>query len=118
MILVQTQALSIEGLVSFWTCQLSLLYALLDAMVIQMSRAPWLSWRRLTVLAFMIRCGASLDTCRSGDGLSEPSAQTHCDAVAAFHTSDGVWEDYGVRRGGNASGKARGESWGESSDAA
>ena len=35
----------------------------------------------------MILLGASLDACRSGDGLPDPSSQTYRDAVAAFHTS-------------------------------
>jgi Tfp pilus assembly protein PilF len=35
----------------------------------------------------MILFGASLDACRSGDGLPDPSSQTYRDAVAAFHTS-------------------------------
>src|SRR5712691_5349893 len=55
--------------------------------VMQMSRAPWLAWHRLTVLACVILFGASLDACRRGDGLPDPSSKTYRDAVAAFHTS-------------------------------
>ncbi len=52
-----------------------------------MSRAPWLSWHHLTVLALMILFGTSLNTCRRGDRLPDPSSKTYRDAVAAFYTS-------------------------------
>ena len=52
-----------------------------------MSRAPWLSWHRLSILVCMILCGASLNACRSGDRLPDPSSKTYRDAVAAFYTS-------------------------------
>src|SRR5436309_8337965 len=40
---------------------------------------------RLTILTFIVLCGTSLDACRSGDRLPDPSSKTYRDAVAAFH---------------------------------
>src|SRR5262245_23964265 len=54
--------------------------------VLKMSSAPWLALPRLTVLAFVILCSASLDACHSGDGLPDPSSKTYREAVAAFYT--------------------------------
>jgi tetratricopeptide (TPR) repeat protein len=52
----------------------------------EMSRAPWVSWHCLTVLTLLILFGVSLDACRSGNGLPDPSSKTYREAVAAFHT--------------------------------
>ena len=51
-----------------------------------MSRAPWVSWHRLTAFALLILCGTSLEACRRDDGLPNTSSKTYRDAVAAFHT--------------------------------
>ena len=41
---------------------------------------------RLTMLMFIVLCGTSLNACRSGDGLPDPSSKTYREAVAAFYT--------------------------------
>jgi hypothetical protein len=41
---------------------------------------------RLTMLMLIALCSTSLEACRSGDGLPDPSSQTYRDAVAAFST--------------------------------
>ena len=52
-----------------------------------MSRVSWFTVHRLTALAFLLLCGASLEACRSSeDGLPEPSSRTYQEAVAAFYT--------------------------------
>ena len=45
-----------------------------------------LSLHRLTMLMCIVLCSASLNACRSGDGLPDPSSQTYREAVAAFYT--------------------------------
>ena len=41
---------------------------------------------RLAVVVLLLLLAVSLDACRSGDGLPDPSSQTYREAVAAFHT--------------------------------
>jgi Flp pilus assembly protein TadD len=45
-----------------------------------------LSLHRLTLLTFIVFLGTSLNACRSGDRLPDPSSKTYRDAVAAFYT--------------------------------
>src|SRR4029453_18357789 len=45
-----------------------------------------LSLHRLTLFTFIVLLGTSLNACRSGDGLPDPSSKTYRDAVAAFYT--------------------------------
>lgn len=52
-----------------------------------MSRSPWFSLHCPAVVALIILFGASLNACRSGDGLPDPSSTTYRDAVTAFHVS-------------------------------
>ena len=42
---------------------------------------------RLTMLMFIVLLGTSLNACRSGDRLPDPSSKTYRDAVAAFYVS-------------------------------
>jgi Flp pilus assembly protein TadD len=52
-----------------------------------MSRASWFTLHRLTAVAFLLLCGASLKACRSSsDELPDPSSATYQEAVAAFYT--------------------------------
>jgi VCBS repeat protein/ASPIC/UnbV protein len=46
-----------------------------------------LSLHRLIMLTFMVLLGTSLNACRSGNGLPDPSSKTYRDAVAAFYVS-------------------------------
>src|SRR5918996_3831054 len=52
-----------------------------------MLKSLWLSWYRGTALAAIIFFAASLQACRSGDDLPDPSSQTYREAVVAFQTS-------------------------------
>src|SRR4029453_3464339 len=45
-----------------------------------------LSLHRLTLLTFIVLLGTSLNACRSGDRLPDPSSKTYRDAVVAFYT--------------------------------
>src|SRR4029434_3130293 len=45
-----------------------------------------LSLHRLTLFTFIVLWGTSLNACRSGDRLPDPSSKTYREAVAAFYT--------------------------------
>ena len=52
-----------------------------------MSRSSWIAVLRLAAVAISLLFGVSLNACRSGDGLPDPSSKTYREAVAAFYIS-------------------------------
>jgi tetratricopeptide (TPR) repeat protein len=51
-----------------------------------MSRLFWFALYRLPIVVCLLLAGTSLEACRRGDGLPDPSSETYRETVAAFYT--------------------------------